>query len=64
MFARKTGDFSNLSTVDLHLIALTYQLCRENLTEEEFNQLRTEPPKNIVRDKYLKFKKLFNKLFH
>lgn len=47
LFARKTGDLCNLSSVDLNLIALTYQLCKENLSAEEFNQLRTEPPKNI-----------------
>ena len=47
LFARKTGDLANLSSVDLSLIALTYQLCKENFSQEEFNQLRTEPPKNI-----------------
>ena len=48
-FSRKTGDYSNLSAVDLHLLALTYQLCKENLNEEEFKQLKLEPVKNLVR---------------
>lgn len=43
-FAKKTGDFHNLSVVDLHLIALTYQLCKENMTTEEFARLKSEPP--------------------
>lgn len=45
-FAKKTGDFQNLSVVDLHLIALTYQICRENMSPEEFGQLKSEPPKD------------------
>lgn len=47
-FSRKTGDYSNLSAVDLHLLALTYQLCKENLNEEEFKQLKLEPVKNLA----------------
>lgn len=43
-FAKKTGDFHNLSVVDLHLIALTYQICKENMNAEEFAQLKAEPP--------------------
>lgn len=45
-FARKTGDYQNLSAVDLHLIALTYQMCKENMSDEEFALLKSEPPKN------------------
>ena len=48
-FSRKTGDYSNLSAVDLNLLALTYQLCKENLTAEEFSHLRKEPVKTQVR---------------
>ena len=48
LFARKTGDLYNLSSIDLSLIALTYQMCKEILPAEEFNKLRKEPPKNIV----------------
>ena len=47
-FARKTGDYTNLSAVDLNLIALSYQLCKENMTAEEFGQLKQEPAKNHV----------------
>lgn len=45
-FARKTGDYTNLSAVDLNLIALTYQLCKENMDKDEFDQLKQEPIKN------------------
>ena len=47
-FSRKTGDYSNLSAVDLQLLSLTYQLCKENLTPEEFSQLKLEPTKASV----------------
>jgi len=47
-FAKKTGDYHNLSAVDLHLIALTYQMCKENLSSEEFARLKSEPPKENV----------------
>ncbi len=47
-FARKTGDYTNLSAVDLNLIALTYQLCKENMDKDEFDQLKQEPIKNYV----------------
>lgn len=46
-FARKTGDYSNLSAVDLQLVSLTYQLCKENYTAEEFSMLKLEPSKNV-----------------
>jgi RNA-binding protein NOB1 len=42
-FSRKTGDYSSLSLVDLHLLALAYQLCKESLTSDEFARLKTEP---------------------
>jgi RNA-binding protein NOB1 len=43
-FAKKTGDFYNLSAVDLQLIALSYQLCKENLPGDVFEkQLKKEP---------------------
>lgn len=48
-FARKTGDYHNLSAVDLHLIALTYQMCKENLPNEDFERLKSEPPKENVK---------------
>jgi len=47
-FSRKTGDYSNLSAVDLQLLALTYQLCKENLSAEEFSKLKLEPCKSMV----------------
>ena len=47
-FSRKTGDYSNLSAVDLQLLALTYQLCKENLSSEEFSKLKVEPVKPDV----------------
>lgn len=31
LFAKKTGDYSDLSVVDLHILALTYELeCEHN----------------------------------
>ena len=42
LFAKKTGDYSSLSSVDLRLIALTYQLECE-LGPERGTHLRTEP---------------------
>ena len=47
-FSRKTGDYSNLSVVDIQLLALTYQLCKENLSEDEFKALKLEPTNIIV----------------
>ena len=40
-FAKKTGDISSLSDVDMELIALTYMLYVQNGKSEE---LRKEPP--------------------
>jgi len=37
-FSKKTGDFSNLSLVDLNIIALTYQLEKENVGTDHLNQ--------------------------
>jgi hypothetical protein len=51
-FAKKTGDYSNLSSVDLLLVALTYQLCKENLPAEEFAKLKLEPSKNFVTESF------------
>jgi rRNA maturation endonuclease Nob1 len=42
-FARKTGDYANLSAVDLQLISLSYQLCKETMEPEEFANLNLEP---------------------
>lgn len=39
-FSKKTGDFASLSVVDLQIIALTYQLEKENIG---INHLNTEP---------------------
>ena len=36
-FSKKTGDFSNLSVVDLQIIALTYQLEKENVGTNHLN---------------------------
>lgn len=46
-FSRKTGDYSNLSAVDLDLLALSYQLCKEKYDPTEFEQLKLEPGKNL-----------------
>ena len=48
-FSKKTGDYSSLSAVDIQLLALTYQLCKENLTSEELKNLRLEPTKKEVK---------------
>uniref|UniRef100_A0A182J1F0 RNA-binding protein NOB1 n=1 Tax=Anopheles atroparvus TaxID=41427 RepID=A0A182J1F0_ANOAO len=44
-FAKKTGDFASLSMVDLHVIALTYELHKVHVGEE---QLRKEPKTAIT----------------
>lgn len=43
-FSKKTGDFATLSTVDLQIIALTYQLEKENVGTDH---LHTEPSRNV-----------------
>ncbi|XP_072013382.1 RNA-binding protein NOB1-like [Amphiura filiformis] len=37
-FARKTGDYSTLSAVDLRVLALAYQITKEQLGDEAFKQ--------------------------
>lgn len=41
-FSKKTGDYRSLSAVDLRLLALTYQLEKENIGDDH---IRTEPLK-------------------
>jgi RNA-binding protein NOB1 len=45
-FARKTGDFSSLSVVDLRVLALTYTIEKE--TKGNVEHLRKEPVRSGV----------------
>lgn len=44
-FSKKTGDFASLSVVDIQIIALTYQLEKENVGT---NHLHTEPMNKVT----------------
>ncbi len=46
-FAKKTGDFGSLSTVDMKLMALTYQLACEQEPEKAAD-LRKAPYKEVT----------------
>ena len=43
-FSKKTGDYRNLSAVDIRLIALTYQLEKEHCGSDH---IKTVPEKSV-----------------
>jgi RNA-binding protein NOB1 len=52
-FSKKTGDYASLSAVDIQLIALAYELCREN---NDFKNL-TKPDVKYIFNKKLNYQK-------
>ena len=46
-FSKKTGDYPSLSSVDLHVMALVYQLEKEHVGTDH---IRTVPERKVCRE--------------